>query len=110
MPSGFYFLISHARRGRDPGQHDGTRRSARGLGAGCWFTWFHILWVDGGYPVRHSRNGSRDVALSWRSRSLNAPTDALGSKVPPRRWVVERNFGWLMRQRRLVRDYETTEN
>ena len=32
-----------------------------------------------------------------------------GFKVLPRRWVVERTFGWLMRQRRLVRDYETTE-
>lgn len=30
-------------------------------------------------------------------------------KVLPRRWVVERTFGWLMGQRRLVRDYETTE-
>jgi putative transposase len=27
-------------------------------------------------------------------------------KVLPRRWVVERTFGWLMRWRRLVRDYE----
>jgi transposase len=27
----------------------------------------------------------------------------------PRRWVVERTFDWLMRQRRLVRDYETTK-
>lgn len=26
--------------------------------------------------------------------------------VLPRRWVVERTFGWLMRHRRLVRDYE----
>ena len=29
--------------------------------------------------------------------------------ILPRRWVVERTFCWLMRQRRLVRDYETTE-
>ncbi|EFL09327.1 predicted protein [Streptomyces sp. AA4] len=26
----------------------------------------------------------------------------------PRRWVVERTFGWLMRCRRLTRDYERT--
>ncbi|MEU1408979.1 transposase [Streptomyces sp. NPDC005728] len=24
----------------------------------------------------------------------------------PRRWVVERSFGWLVRNRRLARDYE----
>lgn len=27
--------------------------------------------------------------------------------VLPRRWVVERTFGWLLKHRRLVRDYET---
>ena len=27
-------------------------------------------------------------------------------KLVPRRWVVERTFGWMMRWRRLVRDYE----
>jgi transposase len=27
-------------------------------------------------------------------------------RVAPRRWVVERAFGWLLRYRRLVRDYE----
>ena len=36
--------------------------------------------------------------------------DVQGFVVLPRRWVVERTFGWLMRHRRLVRDYECTES
>jgi putative transposase len=26
--------------------------------------------------------------------------------VPPKRWIVERTFAWLLRSRRLVVDYE----
>jgi transposase len=33
-----------------------------------------------------------------------------GFEVPPRRWVVERTFGWMIRRRRLVRDYERRIN
>ena len=35
--------------------------------------------------------------------------DVKGFAVLPRRWVVERTFGWLIRHRRLMRDYQTTE-
>ena len=31
---------------------------------------------------------------------------AKGFQLLPRRWVVERTFGWLMKSRRLVRDHE----
>ena len=30
----------------------------------------------------------------------------LGFELRPRRWVIERTFGWLTRWGRLVRDYE----
>ena len=33
---------------------------------------------------------------------------AVGFEVIPRRWVVERTFGWLTRWRRLNRNYEHT--
>jgi len=32
--------------------------------------------------------------------------DVKGFKLLPHRWVVERTFGWLGRQRRLSKDYE----
>jgi len=72
-------------------------------------TWLRILWVDGGYtgqPFAQWVKGLRPklvVTVIKRSDSI------AGFAVLPRRWVVERTFGWLMRQRRLVRDYETTE-
>ena len=34
----------------------------------------------------------------------------LGFKALPHLWKVGRTFGWLMRHRKLVRDYETTES
>ena len=54
------------------------------------------------------------------TRSLDTPAEAHGLllevvKLPearkgfvllPRRWVVERSFGWMARFRRLARDYE----
>ena len=27
--------------------------------------------------------------------------------MQPKRWIIERTFGWLMQARRLARDYET---
>jgi transposase len=37
---------------------------------------------------------------------IRRSADQKGFEVLPRRWVVERTFGWMTRWRRLVRDYE----
>ena len=37
-------------------------------------------------------------------RSSSADTE--GFAVLPHRWIVERTFGWLIRNRRLSKDYE----
>ena len=43
--------------------------------------------------------------LDFTVQVVNDPTP-VGFEVLPRRWVVERTFGWMTRWRRLVRDYE----
>lgn len=66
-----------------------------------------LIWADGGYAgqlltwVRNLRSRNR-IRLEIVKRS----DDIRGFKVLPRRWVVERTFGWLGRQRRLSKDYE----
>jgi putative transposase len=44
----------------------------------------------------------------WVLEIIKRNTDVKGFEVLPRRWIVERTFGWLMQRRRLVRDYEVT--
>ena len=50
--------------------------------------------------------------LRWQERRFCAwrfvrrSDDKRGFVVLPRRWVVERTLGWMIRWRRLVRDYE----
>ena len=60
----------------------------------------------------------RPSAQAWRAATdkasyldfvveiIRRSDDQKGFKVLPRRWVVERTFGWMIRWRRLVRDYE----
>ncbi|MFI6289919.1 IS5 family transposase [Streptomyces sp. NPDC051018] len=62
------------------------------------------LWADGGYT---------GVLVTWALAVLQLivtvvrrSDDVKGFVVLPRRWVVERSFGWLLRSRRLARDYE----
>jgi transposase len=42
------------------------------------------------------------VALSIVQR----PRTIVGFEPLPRRWVIERSFAWLIKNRRLVRDFE----
>ncbi|MDJ0375858.1 IS5 family transposase [Streptomyces sp. H10-C2] len=63
-----------------------------------------LVWADGGYTGR---------LVDWARHKLQVmlqvvkrSEDASGFVVLPRRWVVERTLSWLMRSRRLVRDYE----
>jgi len=63
-----------------------------------------LVYADGGYQ-------GRLVTLAQSAWGIvleivRKPADQRGFAVLPRRWVVERTFSWLLRWRRLVRDYE----
>ena len=44
--------------------------------------------------------------FGWKLEVVEKPKDQPGFQVLPKRWIVERTFAWLVRQRRLARDYE----
>ena len=68
------------------------------------FSTITLVWADGGYAGRLVAWATAVLALSV---TIVKRTDNVsGFVVLPRRWVVERTFGWLNRHRRLVRDYE----
>jgi transposase len=68
------------------------------------FTTLQIMWADSGYdgkPLASWIQRFAGITLQVIKRS-----DLPGFQVVSRRWVVERTFGWLLRYRRLARDYE----
>ena len=64
-----------------------------------------VIWADGGYAgplvrwVKQLRPfGKLRLEIVRRSDK--------GFKIQPKRWIIERTFGWFTKSRRLCRDYE----
>ena len=64
-----------------------------------------LVWADGGYAGRLVEWAAEKLPLTLQI--VRRADDTSGFVVLPRRWVVERTLSWLMRSRRLARDYET---
>ncbi|OWK39769.1 Mobile element protein [Fimbriiglobus ruber] len=66
-----------------------------------------VVWADGKYH-NHTLNGWKDghPELGWELVIVRRPDGVKGFTLLPKRWVVERTFGWLGRARRLSRNYE----
>jgi putative transposase len=63
-----------------------------------------LIWADGGYA---------GALIDWVKTTILCVLEivrrcdnVMGFVVLPRRWVVERTFGWFGRYRRLSKDYE----
>ena len=62
------------------------------------------LWADGGYGGQLETWVSRFTG--WELEIVRRNNAARGFTILPKRWIVERTFGWLGRYRRLSKDYE----
>jgi transposase len=63
-----------------------------------------IAFVDQGYTGENAADAAEEHGIKLEVVKL--PTAKKGFVLLPRRWVVERSFGWMSRFRRLARDYE----
>ncbi len=63
-----------------------------------------VIWVDGGYS---GQNFARVIRQICGASVEVIKRISKTFEILPKRWVVERTFGWLNRYRRLSKDYET---
>ncbi len=63
-----------------------------------------LIWADGGY--RGELLNWVKCTLGWTLEIVEKLSDQVGFQVLPKRWIIERTFAWLNRQRRLSKDYE----
>jgi len=68
-----------------------------------------LLWADAGYRGQPFVDWVK-TTFGWVWEVVKRNDDLKGFHVLPRRWVVERTFGWLNNYRRLSKDYEELPN
>jgi transposase len=67
--------------------------------------YIRMVWVDSHFDtaIRYAW-----IQWGWPGEVVRRLRNQVGFAVLPKRWIVERTFGWLNRYRRLAKDYERT--
>ena len=63
------------------------------------------IWADGAY-AGEKLAGWLEEQGGWELEIVERDRGAKGFEVLPKRWIVERTFSWLIRNRRLSKDDE----
>lgn len=66
------------------------------------------IWADAAYRGKELADWCRHQGKGWELEVVEREPGMRGFSVQPRRWVIERSFAWLIRNRRLAKDYERT--
>jgi len=70
------------------------------------FPFLNKLFADGGYQGPKFANALAKCLPHLTVEIVKRPADAVGFKIVPKRWIVERSIAWLNRCRRLAKDWE----
>lgn len=71
------------------------------------FPWLRHVFADGGYAGDKLKQALAQIG-NWTIEIIKRSDRAQGFVILPRRWVVERTFAWINRNRRLAKDFEQT--
>jgi transposase len=69
------------------------------------FPFIERIFADGGYQGPTTAAAVRAIGC-WELEVVKRTDGVAGFKPLPKRWIVERTFGWLNRCRRLAKDVE----
>jgi putative transposase len=64
------------------------------------------IWADAAYRGTELAEWCQQQGKGWDLEVVERAPGTHGFQLLPRRWVVERSFAWLSRNRRLAKDYE----
>jgi transposase len=70
--------------------------------------WVKMSFVDGGYQGDEAQRAAFEASRIAITVVKRTDKEVKGFIVLPKRWVVERTFGWINRARRLSKDFEAT--
>ena len=71
------------------------------------YPWLRHVFAEGAYSGA-KLDAALDKSGRWTIEIVKRSDAAAGFILPPRRWVVERTFAWLNRNRHLAKDFEAT--